>query len=147
MVGKSDVEEIEFDEENFGDADDSASNLSEPRQLRRSSSRRKTRQDVTNDASDQLEEMKITATTSRQKKRLMDKEREEFLSEFDQTTSLRERRKKDTKQIYKESARGKVYFTHYHLSVEILPVLAPSIFTNFCLNFKTFLGSTVFFFL
>ena len=107
MVGKSDVEEIEFDEENFGDADDSASNLSEPRQLRRSSSRRKTRQDVTNDASDQLEEMKITATTSRQKKRLMDKEREEFLSEFDQTTSLRERRKKDTKQIYKESARGK----------------------------------------
>ena len=114
MVGKSDVEEIEFDEENFGDADDSASNLSEPRQLRRSSSRRKTRQDVTNDASDQLEEMKITATTSRQKKRLMDKEREEFLSEFDQTTSLRERRKKDTKQIYKESARGKVYF-NFHI--------------------------------
>ena len=111
--------EIEFDEENLGcDADDSASNLSEPRQLRRSSSRRKTRQDVTNDASDQLEEMKITATTSRQKKRLMDKEREEFLSEFDQTTSLRERRKKDTKQIYKESARGKVYFAYYHLSVE-----------------------------
>ena len=145
MVGKSDVEEIEFDEENFGDADDSASNLSEPRQLRRSSSRRKTRQDVTNDASDQLEEMKITATTSRQKKRLMDKEREEFLSEFDQTTSLRERRKKDTKQIYKESARGKVYFTHYHLSVEILPVLAPSIFTNFCLFFKTFFGSSAFF--
>ena len=131
MVGKSDVEEIEFDEENFGDADDSASNLSEPRQLRRSSSRRKTRQDVTNDASDQLEEMKITATTSRQKKRLMDKEREEFLSEFDQTTSLRERRKKDTKQIYKESARGKVYSAYlYHLSVAIIPVSAPSIFTT-----------------
>ena len=107
MVGRSDVEEIEIDDENLGfDADDSASNLSEPRQLRRSSSRRKTRQDGSKDASEKMEKMKITATTSRQKKRLMDKEREEFLSEFDQTTSEREKRKKDTKQIYKESARG-----------------------------------------
>merc|ERR1712193_45836 len=95
MVVRSDVEEIEIDDETLGfDADDSASNLSEPRQLRRSSSRRKTRQNASDDASENLEKMKITATTSRQKKRLMDKEREEFLNEFDQTTSERERRKK-----------------------------------------------------
>ena len=51
-----------------------------------------------------MEKMKITATTSRQKKRLMDKEREEFLNQFDQTTSERERRKKDNKQLY--TAKG-----------------------------------------
>ena len=55
-----------------------------------------------------MEKMKITATTSRQKKRLMDKEREEFLNQFDQTTSERERRKKDNKQLY--TAKGIQYF-------------------------------------
>merc|ERR1712083_74116 len=103
MVGRSDIEEIEIDDGNIFDADDSASNLSEPRQLRR----RKSKQDSSKDPTEKMEKLKITATTSRQKKRLMDKEREEFLNEFDQTTSERERRKNQTKEKIRESTRGR----------------------------------------
>ena len=104
MVGRSDIEEIEIDDGNISfDADDSASNLSEPRQLRR----RKSKQDSSKDPIEKMEKLKITATTSRQKKRLMDKEREEFLNEFDQSTSERERRKNQTKEKIRESTRGR----------------------------------------
>ena len=115
MVGRSDIEEIEIDDGNISfDADDSASNLSEPRQLRR----RKSKQDSSKDTTDKMEKLKISATTSRQlgiiqKKKLMDKEREEFLNEFDQTTSERERRKKDTKEKIRESTRGMKSYTSF----------------------------------
>ena len=108
MVGRSDIDDIEIDDdENLScDADDSASNLSEPRALRQRASKRTSKRQVeaSKEPIEKMEKMKITATTSRQKKRLMDKEREEFLNQFDQTTSERERRKKDNKQLY--TAKG-----------------------------------------
>jgi hypothetical protein len=84
----------------------SYSNLSEPRALRQRASKRTSKRQVeaSKEPIEKMEKMKITATTSRQKKRLMDKEREEFLNQFDQTTSERERRKKDNKQLY--TAKG-----------------------------------------
>ena len=112
MVGRSDIDDIEIDDdENLScDADDSASNLSEPRALRQRASKRTSKRQVeaSKEPIEKMEKMKITATTSRQKKRLMDKEREEFLNQFDQTTSERERRKKDNKQLY--TAKGMWYF-------------------------------------
>jgi len=112
MVGRSDIDDIEIDDdENLSfDADDSASNLSEPRALRQRASKRTSKRQVeaSKEPIEKMEKMKITATTSRQKKRLMDKEREEFLNQFDQTTSERERRKKDNKQLYTAKGKGKV---------------------------------------
>lgn len=101
MVGRSD---IEFDGEDSNlsmDLEDS--NLSEPtsRQLRT----RKSRQDP-----EPVEEEKKVTRSARlgiKNKRLMDKEREEFLNQFDQNKSERERRKKDTKQTYATGGRCK----------------------------------------
>lgn len=97
MVGRSDIDDFDLEEISLDD-NDSASNLSEPRQLRR----RKTKGDNGD------EEVPI-AEKGRQKrsKRIIDKEREEFLSEFDQTNSERERRKE--KQNYRDgiTKRGK----------------------------------------
>lgn len=96
MVGRSDVDDFDLEEISL-DNDDSASNLSEPRQLRRG--RRKAKVADTGD-----EEVSLAEKGRQQKrsKRIIDKEREEFLSEFDQTTSERERRKKDTKHNYRD---------------------------------------------
>lgn len=87
MVGKSDIEEVEIDVDspiNVEDVDE-ASNLSEqPRKLRgRPASVRR-------------------EGTERKTKRLLEKERSEFLSNFDQSQSEREKRKLNKKHTNKK---------------------------------------------
>ena len=86
MGVRSDIEEIQIEEDVNTEEDDSSNQGSE-RQLRARNSKRKNQICTKN-------------------KRHIDKEREEFLSQFDQGASEREKRKKNKKHNYKESGRG-----------------------------------------
>ena len=100
MVATSDIEVFDAEDSNLSvDIDDSASNLSEPRQ--RSLRRRKNRHE---ESTPEPEAKNERSTRPKRKTRVIDKEREEFLSEFDQTNSERERRK--AKTTYKDG-RGR----------------------------------------
>ena len=84
---RSDIEEIEIEDEVNTDEDTS---LGE-RQLRKRTSARKA-------------EAKKNKTRAG---KLIDKERDEFLNEFDRNVSEREKRKQNKKHNYKEGGRGK----------------------------------------
>ena len=81
---RSDIEEIEIEDEVNTDEDTNSGE----RQLRKRTSARKA-------------ESKNTKKTTRSGK-LIDKEREEFLSQFDRNVSEREKRKQTKKHNYKE---------------------------------------------
>ena len=65
------------------------------------------------DSSNQGSERQLRARNPKKKKagkygKLINKERQEFLGEFDQSVSEREKRKQNKKHNYKDSGRGKI---------------------------------------
>ena len=105
MVAHSDIEEIEIEDSNSLDNEDS--NLSEPRQLRRRKSRKDDSAADSESSSKFDDKPKVgrPGKYNKRSQRIIDKEREEFLNEFDQNKSERERRKKN----YKVTGQGSLF--------------------------------------
>ena len=73
------------------------------------------------DSSNQGSERQLRARNPKKKKagkygKLINKERQEFLGEFDQSVSEREKRKQNKKHNYKDSGRGKITSEVYFAS-------------------------------
>ena len=112
MVGRSDIEEIEIDDNNSGDNYDSS--YSETRPTRgRGRPRKKSHNDpdavTVIDPGPKVGDRRTNKGMMYKKRsqRIIDKERDEFLSEFDKSKSERERRKKSSSKNYREIGRGK----------------------------------------